>query len=296
MIHAITENEFWKFWGIIIVARIEGRKGEKLWDRLEPEGYGRKIDMSPYIKQHCFKEIKKYIPYLFSKEEDKQHDPWWQFASAIDAYNENRSETLCSSLTKIFDETMSAFRPRTTKRGNLPHLSKIDRKPEPLGTELKATNSSKIGMGLFLEIQRGKVEMDKQNYTRDMIKTAVCSVRMAEGTASATVEEREEKKFDVYLGDSWFALVECAAQLFLRCNALFIGIVKTNHARYPKKFLENKMKDWPPGSHLLLESTYKGVNLFACGYKYNKKNCCFIFTKGSGHTQEGQCYEENGKT
>ena len=31
-IHEITENEFWKFWGILIVARIEGRKGERLWD------------------------------------------------------------------------------------------------------------------------------------------------------------------------------------------------------------------------------------------------------------------------
>ena len=51
------------------------------------------------------------------------------------------------------------------------------------------------------------------------------------------------------------------------------------------------MKNWPPGSHLVLETTCEGVDVVACGYKYNKRKvCCFVFTKGAGHTQEGKPY------
>ena len=51
---------------------------------------------------------------------------------------------------------MSAFRPQATKTSNLPHLSCIAWKPEPLGTEFKCCACSKTGLMLHLEIQKGK--------------------------------------------------------------------------------------------------------------------------------------------
>ena len=33
----VSEQKFWIFWGLIIVAQIIGRKGD-LWDKVEPEG------------------------------------------------------------------------------------------------------------------------------------------------------------------------------------------------------------------------------------------------------------------
>ena len=51
------------------------------------------------------------------------------------------------------------------------------------------------------------------------------------------------------------------------------------------------MKNWPPGSHIVLETTCDEVPIIACGYKYNKRKvCCFIFAKGAGHTEPGRCY------
>ena len=68
-------------------------------------------------------------------------------------------------------------------------------------------------------------------------------------------------------------------------------MVKTSHSKFPKKWLETTMKDWPPGLHLVLEATCKGVEVIACRYKYNKRKvCCFVFTKGAGHTEEGKPY------
>jgi hypothetical protein len=41
VVREISEREFWVWWGIVITARIEGRRGN-MWDRTEPEGYGKK--------------------------------------------------------------------------------------------------------------------------------------------------------------------------------------------------------------------------------------------------------------
>ena len=301
-VHEVTEREFWIFWGIIIVARLEGRKGGRLWDRLDPEGYGSKVDLSAHMKQHRFVDIKRFIPFLFANESKKETDPWWRFSSAVSMYNNNRKHTIKPSLLKVFDESMSAFRPRTSRFGNLPHLSCIDRKPEPLGTEFKVANSSAIGIGLYLEIQRGRVAMSTAEFVPDMKKTAACCCRMTKGTVSSTHNEQRNGNVDTYLGDSWFASVDTVVEMKKRFNSNFIGVVKTSHSRYPKKWLEATMKDWPLGSHIVLEAVHDGVVVQACGYKYNKcKVCCFVFTQGAGHTEPGRCYEakwkdDNGNT
>ena len=70
--------------------------------------------------------------------------------------------------------------------------------------------------------------------------------------------------------------------------------VKTAHARYPKKFLEAKMKDYPGDTWTTLEghAENEDCNLVAIGYKYNKKSVLqFVTTRGSGTTEAGRPYE-----
>ena len=52
------------------------------------------------------------------------------------------------------------------------------------------------------------------------------------------------------------------------------------------------MKDWPGGTHLVLEGTSPSHNeLLAIGYKYNsKKILCFVATKDAGTTLPGDPY------
>ena len=107
-----------------------------MWDKEDPEGWDYKVDMSEYITNSRMKEMKKYMSYLFADNNRKESNPWWQFVGAVEAFNNNRKETVLPSFRKVFDELMSAYRPRTTKTGNLPHLSNIKRKPEPLGREM----------------------------------------------------------------------------------------------------------------------------------------------------------------
>jgi len=78
-----------------------------------------------------------------------------------------------------------------------------------------------------------------------------------------------------------------------RFNIRFLGIVKTNHARFPKQFIESTIKNWPARSHIVLEgSSEDDINLLVIGYKYNsKKILCFVSTKNVGST-EPTCYYE----
>ena len=72
----------------------------------------------------------------------------------------------------------------------------------------------------------------------------------------------------------------------------FFTQVKTNHRLVPKDEVEEKMKNWPGGSHLVMQTiTPRGVTLYIIGYKYNKKTTTiFIFTENAGTTEPGDPY------
>lgn len=73
-------------------------------------------------------------------------------ASATATTSAATPATSSAANIKVLDETMSAYRPRTTKSGTLPYLSFILRKPEPLGTEFK-TLATVGGFGTFTVCQ-----------------------------------------------------------------------------------------------------------------------------------------------
>ena len=77
---------------------------------------------------------------------------------------------------------MSAIRFRTTVKGNLPHLSYIFRKSEPLGTEFKTIACSVTGALLFIEVQRGKEGVKDSRYQKKLGATAACTNRTMEET------------------------------------------------------------------------------------------------------------------
>ena len=153
-VRRITQNEFWKFFGLLLVARLEGRKGT-LWDSPSQEAPGilRKVNYSRFMSRTRFQEIRHYMAFVFADKTREGKDDWWQVLGGIDGLNENRKAVIQAGNIKVLDETMSAYRPRTTKTGTLPYLSFIMRKPEPLGTEFKTLAAGTIGTWFFrLEI------------------------------------------------------------------------------------------------------------------------------------------------
>ena len=70
-------------------------------------------------------------------------------------------------------------------------------------------------------------------------------------------------------------------------------VIKTAHARSPKKFLDDKMKEMPGEVWITLGGKCErtGVELICISYKYNsKKVLIFTTTLGAGSTKKGKRY------
>ena len=107
------------------------------------------------MMKYRFRQIRYYMAFVFGDHNKKmQGDKWWQIAEGIDGFNENRKRVVLADILKLLDELMSAFKPQTTKTGDLPHLTHIKRKPEPLGIEMKLAADTATCIIIFLEIQK----------------------------------------------------------------------------------------------------------------------------------------------
>ena len=142
VIKEVSPSEFWIFWGLIIAARVYGKQGD-VWMRSDPEGIEPVVDFTKNMTKARHITIKRFMYRLFADESLKDTDPWWVISPAIKLFNDRRQTHVWASYLKVFDESMSAYTPQSTKTGNLPHLSCILRKPEPLaeGT-VRVTNDN----------------------------------------------------------------------------------------------------------------------------------------------------------
>ena len=119
---------------MIFAARAYGKKGGDIWTRGPVSGIEPVVDFSDHMPKCRHAELKRFMSLVFADESLSEHDPWWRFSPGVELFNANRKKNMWSSIVKVFDESTSAFVPKTTPTANLPHLSKIDRKPKPIGT------------------------------------------------------------------------------------------------------------------------------------------------------------------
>lgn len=301
-IRKVTEQEFWIFFGLLLFARLFGRVGD-IWDRdsKKREGYRPTVDASRHMSEYRFAQIRHFVPMMWADESKKDTDDWWQIQKLFDDFNINRTSTVSPCDDHVLDEFMSAFKPQTRSTGNLPHISFVMRKPEPLGTEGKVRADPLLKIFTWVELQRGKMPMRAAEFSQEFGGTTACVLRLCKSIGPRQLENTELSDFPFakrirVFGDSWFASVKTAVALWKLYGILFVGVVKTAHAKYPKAFLEDKMKDWPAGSHLVLESKIDDVEVVAIGYKYNaRKVICFVCHKDAGDTEITDHYEAKWK-
>jgi len=95
------------------------------------------ISPSPAFEQYMafspFKDFRRFSPAIYADKSRKETDVWWEFSGAIEEFNKIRTTKLTCSHWISADESMCAWRPRTTALGGLPNISFVVRKPEPLG-------------------------------------------------------------------------------------------------------------------------------------------------------------------
>ena len=184
-INYVSEREFWVFWGLVLANRTTNNEnGEAMFDKTKPfEGLnGRLPQFNPnvWMKKYRFKEIKRFISYSFENLDKKEAgtDPWWQIVDLFEEFNKNRRETLASSIIMVIDESMSAYRPQTTAKGNLPHLTFCARKPEDLGTEFKTVACTETGIMKYVQLCRKRTDDTRTKEYKAVSKKKICQVTL----------------------------------------------------------------------------------------------------------------------
>ena len=83
-----------------------------------------RIQVSEYMSERRFKFFKKVWSKQFQLEiddDEKEQNKWWEVGYLVHGFNRNRQVTIASYRVKTLDESMSAFKPRTTKTGKWVH-------------------------------------------------------------------------------------------------------------------------------------------------------------------------------
>jgi hypothetical protein len=161
-------------------------------------------------------------------------DPWHEIRPLVDAFNKHRIKEFQPGEMLTIDESMSMWK---GSDGNyvadgMPHVTKIQRKPEGVGLELKTLCDSASGVMLFLELMEGKDRMRDKEYADISAGTGhVLRATKAYHGTNRTI-----------IGDSAFASVTTAEEC-LKHGLHFMGIVKTATRKFPAKLLKAWFKD-----------------------------------------------------
>ena len=115
----------------------------------------------------------------------------------------------------------------------------------------------------------GDTERESRNgsnaFAKRIRENAACTIRCAEG-----FHQGGEQLHVTVKGYAWFGSVKYAVGLAQRGRA-FVGQIKSNHSLFPKKYIEDKLKEAPGGTHIVLKATFQDVNLIAIRYRYSSK-------------------------
>eukprot|EP00960_Hanusia_phi_P063826 765588-Hanusia_phi.AAC.2 len=261
-----TVYEFLQFIGVIYARSLapDGRMRD-LWSS-KPHSMFRPPELgSRYnVSRRRFEMWQKYLRLCppFYMESMNSFD---QIRPLIDAFNENRKQSINAGTELLIDESMGKWIPRNeyTAEG-IPHLTKIARKPMGVGCEYKNLAECTYGILLFLELQEGKEIMETKMYDIGCPKHTSLVMRLAQNYL--------DKGHAIY-GDSAFASLSTAKTLFSR-KTFFTGLVKQCSSGFPKRYLNEEA--WDIMDHrgktqtVSLKMDIDGMNFMIYGHAWNE--------------------------
>jgi hypothetical protein len=226
------------------------------------------------ISRERFESIMENLKCFDGLPETLARDPWAPVRELITSFNTSRAETINPGFILVVDELMSAWRGREEKvhGAGLPHATKIPRKPEPIGTEVKCCADGLSGIMLRLELQEGKSRMQDLPLQKELGAGTAVTLRLTEPWWGSNRD---------VVGDSWFASVktvkECAGR-----GLNFSGVVKTATREFPMKYLKEELEPKAEGSTVQVTHEENGaVTVIAMGWKTKHGNKYLAARRGT---------------
>ncbi len=186
------------------------------------------VDFSKFMSYSHFEH---HLAHLRFGEGDEKADPWVRVRGFLNAINERRRQVLEPGTFVTVDESMVGWLGKGSWENGMPHVTKIIRKPTPVGAEVKNLACGDTGIMLFAELQEGKERMANKKYVDETKSAGTALVlRLTEGAGL-------HNSGCIVIGDSAFASVKTARALISR-GMFFTGIVKTATRQFPITLLK----------------------------------------------------------
>ncbi len=152
-------------------------------------------------------------------------DHWFPVREFISIFNSHNVKVVRPGTYLCIDESMCSWRGREAQYSGyagLPHVTKIPRKPEGVGLELKTLACSATGMLIQMEIMEGKIENAKKQFNQFGMGTGQ-TLRLTQPYFGT---------WRIVTGDSAFSSLQTLIQLKAR-RLFYGGIVKTAQREFP---------------------------------------------------------------
>jgi Transposase IS4 len=284
---------------LMLAAATEGDVGvENLWKRGSTGGRRSYADFGQYMPKNWFLAFQCAAPYAFAPKQywfqDRNEKPWDIFMPALDNFNDKRTKLL-KVICLVLDESMSGWRPKTSKRGGLPNITFEPRKPVPLGTMLRNACECVTGVLINQDVQMdAEVQARKKYYFSDPVSQTreLTSLPDRSEVPIHTAEVLRQVERSKVIeggwvgGDAWFGSVATSVEVFKRMGVHSSFVVKNNMDFFPMKPLHSILKarhaDRPAGHWVTMTATISEVPLIALAYAWSQKGVSyFISTCGS---------------
>jgi hypothetical protein len=174
-----------------------------------------------YITRNKFKCFMAAAPYCWTDKKNwylaNNEKTWDIFHPILDSYNGKRKHLLETVLILMLDESMSGWRPKTSKLGGLPNITWEPRKPISLGTMFKNGAECKTGIILFQDVVAAPdCQMRKKFYDEDSSLPGTPPVPQHTAEVLRQVEGAKVIEGGWVGGDAWFGSVITAVEVYKR--------------------------------------------------------------------------------
>ncbi len=273
---------------LLIAAANEHVSGtENLWRHGDSRGCHDFPDFGQYMSLIQFKLFIAAAPYCWCDPEhwftDKRDKPWSIFLPCLQGYNAQRRKLLKSVMLLMLDESMSGWRPKTSRLGGLPNISFEPRKPIPLGTMFKNGVECLSGIIVFQDVvQSPDMQAHKEFFDEPSSMPGDAKIPAHTAETLRQVQGAGVQKGGWVGGDSWFGSVTTAVECMNRLGVHSTFVIKNNQNFYPMRALSNILNarhgEGRAGHWVVMSTEIAGVKMFALAYAWSQRGISYFLS------------------
>ncbi|KAL7549478.1 hypothetical protein ACHAWF_012745 [Thalassiosira exigua] len=286
---------------LMIAACLEVDSGvENLWKRGQSDGYKDYANYGQHIPVNYFRAFICGFPALWADKKywhlPARDVPWEYISTFVDEYNEKRT-TLLRVIYLMLDETMSGWRPKTSKTGGFPHITHEPRKPVSLGTMLRNGVECITGIFVHHDIVRASAEQWEKKYSNPPTRSHLPKRENIQYHVAEVLRQAEESGIEAggwVGGDAWFGSINSCVELYKRLGVFSTFIVKQNLNYFPMQVLHAVLRARYPrqtaGHWVVMKTTISGVDLFIMAYAWSNRGVAYMVSSCGKTVRHSQNY------